>query len=346
MTQKIGLGLLGLLLVFVAYTFVSTGYFRTITPRFAGEVVRRVPIVGAEDITTSTAGGFALVSATERGVYPPAEEEFGGLYRLDLTREDAPLQPLTADFSGSFAPHGISMLPLDSSYRVLAINHTPTDHRIEVFTLRGNRLDHERTLTAASMISPNDVVLVDDNRFYFTNDHAYPSGVGRLLEDYGGLALSNVVYYDGTTYRVVADGIAYANGINIDRARQLLYVASPRRFLVQVYDIEPDGSLTFVEAIPCGTGVDNIELDTAGRLWIGAHPNLLRFAAYAKGKRPTSPSEILRIDYRGRGDYSVESIFTDPGDLLSATTVASPYQNRLLVGSVMDDHLLVLERTE
>jgi arylesterase/paraoxonase len=342
MLKKTLLTLLLALLLFIAYTLVSTGFFRTVTDQFAGEVIDSIALTGAEDITTSEVGGFAIISATDRGIYPPQEEEFGDLYYLDLTADTLAPRNLTADFPGSFAPHGISMYAQDSSYRVLAINHTPAGHSIAAFTLRAGALMLDDQLTDPSMISPNDVVLVDAERFYFTNDHGYTKGIGRFLEEYGNLAVSNVVYFDGDSYREVAGGIAYANGINIDRARQLLYVASPRRFLFKVYRIEPNGDLTFVENIPCGTGVDNIEIAPDGTLWIGAHPNLLGFAAYAQGKRPTAPSEILRIDYRGEGDYTVESVFSDDGDLLSASTVASPYRDRLLVGTVMDEWVLVL----
>ena len=53
-----------------------------------------------------------------------------------------------------------------------------------------------------------------------------------------------------------------------------------RKFLVKVFSRSTDGSLEFIEDIPCGTGVDNIEFDEEGNLWIGSHPSLLTFSAY------------------------------------------------------------------
>lgn len=343
MIKRILLALLLLLIGFVAYTLISTGFFREVDNQFDGEVLAEIPLKGAEDITASATDGFALISATDRGVYPPLQQEEGGLHYLPLGGESFQLQYLTADFPQPFAPHGIAMLKLDSTYQVLVINHTEEQQIIEVFTLAGQQLRHERSLTDPAMVSPNDLVIVNDRQFYFTNDHGYTAGFGKFLEEYGGLAASNVVFFDGENYREVADGIAYANGINIDRERQLLYVASPRKFLVKVYQILEDGSLTFIEDIPCGTGVDNIELDKEGHLWIGGHPNLLRFAAYASGKKETSPSEIIRIDYRGEGDYTVEQVFVDDGKLMSSASVASRYRNLILAGNVKDDHFLILK---
>lgn len=194
------------------------------------------------------------------------------------------------------------------------------------------------------MVSPNDVVLIDENRFYFTNDHYYTKGVGRFIEDYVGLSVSNVVYFDGKNYNEVASGIAYANGINFDAKRNLIFVASPRDFLVKVYSRNIDGSLDFIEDIPCGTGVDNIEFDAEGNLWIGAHPNLLKFTAYAKGKEEFSPSEIIKIQYKGKNDYAVEKIYVNDGTEMSASTVAAPFGNLILTGNVMDDKFLILKR--
>jgi arylesterase/paraoxonase len=192
------------------------------------------------------------------------------------------------------------------------------------------------------MIKPNDLVMTDDDRFYFTNDHGYTKGLGMLLEDYAGLPFSNVIYFDGENYREVASNISYANGINYDAKRNLLFVASPRKFLVKVYKTNSDGSLEFIENIDCKTGVDNIEFDDQGILWVGAHPNLLKFASYAKGKEKYSPSEIIKIDYRGTNNYSVESIYLEDGKTMSASTVAAPFGDLLLTGNVMDDSFLIL----
>lgn len=341
--KKILLVVLVLLIVFIANIFISTGYFRTIENKFDGNIVKKISIPGAEDITVSLKDSFAVISSTKRGVYPPKEAEKGGLYFMDLKSNEYNPMHLTSSLTKPFAPHGISMLKTDSTYKVMAISHILDAHSIEVFRLNNNVLTHEKTLTDEAMVKPNDIVMVDNERFYFTNDHGYTKGLGMLAEDYLGLAISNVIYFDGSTYREVASGISYANGINYDVKRNLLFVASPRKFLVKVYNVLDDGSLGFIEDIDCGTGVDNIEFDSDGNLWIGSHPNLLKFASYAKGKEDYSPSEIIKINYKGKNDYSVETIFLDDGENMSASTVAAPFGDLLLTGNVMDDSFLILK---
>jgi len=332
-----------LVLAFIVNLLITTGYFKSIEPTFNGEIIQKIALPGAEDITISAIDSFAIISSTHRRSVPRTKEESGGLYLIDLKSKLYSPIYLTEDFKKSFAPHGISMIKTDSTYTILAVNHTLNGHTIEVFKLSGQNLTHQKTLEHPSMVSPNDIVILDENRFYFTNDHKYTTGIGRLLEDYGGLSVSNVVYFDGENYTEVADGIAYANGINFDVERKLLFVASPRNFLVKVFAKNENGSLNFIEDIDCKTGVDNIEFDTEGNLWIGSHPNLLHFAAYAKGKKEIAPSEIIKINYKDTGDYIIEQIYMEDGSTMSASTVAATFGDLILTGNVMDDEFLILK---
>jgi arylesterase/paraoxonase len=337
-----GLVLGAIIIIFVANLLISTGFFRTIENTFDGTIVKQIALPGTEDITISHADGFAIISSTDRREFQTSENRRDGLYYLDLKSGTYELTELTRSLDFPFHPHGLSMLKSDNGYRILAINHTPQGHSIEMFALTGKTLTHLETYKDPTFISPNDVVLVDEERFYFTNDHHSTEGFGRLLEDYGGLTRANVVYFDGSDYSVVAKDISYANGINYDDANKLVLVAASRSFSVRVFDQNEDGSLDFREDVPCGTGVDNIEFDEQGRWWIGAHPSLLRFAAYAKKKEETSPSEVIRVDYKGKGDYSVQTVYLDDGKTISASSVAASHGDLIVVGNVMDGEFLIL----
>ena len=338
--------ILFLIVLFVANIFISTGYFKTIENKFEGNIIKKVNLPGAEDIIVIKQDSFAIVSSTKGRALPKINKETGGLYFIDLKKRNFEPILLTDNFQKPFAPHGISIYKKDNIYTIAAINHTDKGEFIEIFTLNNKILSHKKTLKNELIFSPNDIVLLDENRFYFTNDHKYKKGLMRLAEDYLGLAIANVIYYDGSNYIEVADGIAYANGINFNAKRNLLFVASPRDFLVKVYKKNNDNSLSFIEDIDCKTGVDNIAFDHDDNLWIGCHPNLLHFAAYAKGKEKISPSEIIKINYKAKGNYSIEQIYMEDGNQMSASTVAATFKNLILVGNVMDDNFLILERTK
>lgn len=333
-----------LLLLFVANIFISTGFFKTIENKFDGSILKKINIAGAEDITISRKDSFAIISSTARLKLPKSKQEIGGLYLIDLRAEDLKPIHLIKDFKKPFAPHGISMYQKDSITTIAAISHTLEGEFIEFFTLVNQQLKHEKTLKNEKIYSPNDIVLLDENRFYFTNDHKYKEGFGRFSEDYLGFSMSNVIYFDGKNYAEVANGIAYANGINFDTKRNLVFVASPRKFLVKVFKRNNDGTLEFIEDIDCKTGVDNIEFDENDHLWIGSHPNLLHFAAYAKGDETISPSEIIKINYKQKGEYTIEQIYMEDGTEMSASTVAVPFGDLIFTGNVMDDNFLILKR--
>lgn len=342
--KRLFIATLILIALFVSNIFISTGYFRKIENSFNGEILKKIKLHGAEDITVCKEDNFAIISSTKRNIYPNNEQESGGLYLIDLNDNEFKPVHLTKNLKKPFAPHGISIFKKDSIITIAAINHTLEGEFIEYFKLSGKKLTHEKTLKNDKIISPNDIVLLNENCFYFTNDHKYKSGLMRLAEDYLGLSMSNVVYYNGKNYTNVADGIAYANGINFDKDRKLLFVASPRKFLVKVFKVNNDKSLSFIENINCKTGVDNIEFDDNGDLWIGAHPNLLHFASYAKGNETYSPSEIIKIDYKNRGNFTIRKVYESDGSNMSASTVAAPFKNLILTGNVMDNHFLILKK--
>lgn len=279
-----------------------------------------------------------VVSQDDRAARFHNRQRTGGLYKIDLSTDS--YNPTMLKSNVPLYPHGISLLKIDSGkYHLLVVNHFQK-HTIEKFDLIGDSLVHLQTFENPMIISPNDVVLLDSDRFYFTNDHGYTSKLGLLAENYLGLNVSNVVFFDGETFKEVAGGIGYANGINISKDRKQLLVASPRKFVLKFYTIQLDGSLDFEKNLDVGSGIDNIELDEEGNLWMGSHPNLLGFTAYASGRKPMAPSEIIYVSKNGQ----VESLYENDGSTLSATSVVAPYNNLLFVGTVMDDFLLVLNK--
>lgn len=328
----------------LVWLMYSTGFFRTIDKKFDGNILKKVSIDGVEDITINQKEGFAIISSTKRKNLPPVEQENGDLYLIDLKNMESKPILLTQNFDKPFAPHGISIYTKDSITTIAAVNHTTNGEYIELFKLTKSKLTHHKTLHNDLIIAPNDIVLLDEETFYFTNDHIYKNGFMRFIEEFLGLPFSNVIFYDGKKFKEAAKGISYANGINFEKNKNLIFVASPRKFKIKVYEKQPDNSLTFIEDIYCGSGVDNIEFDTNNNLWVGAHPNLLQFMSYANSYHNITPSEIIKIQYFKKGDYKVETIYLEKGEEMSGSTVAAPFENLILMGNVMDKHFVILEK--
>jgi arylesterase/paraoxonase len=331
----------------------DAGVFAEIEPHFDGDCRAVAGAVGAEDIVVDRERRVAYLSSFDRRAAARGEAVEGAIFAFDLTGPNAEPVPLATGFGGELRPHGISLWQEEGEAggRLFVVNHPEGGHTIEIFAVRGDRLEHVETIRDELLVSPNDVAAVGPRQFYVTNDHGNRTPLGRTIEDYGRLRRSNVVHYDGERARVVADGIAYANGVNVSPAGDEVYVAATTGRAILRYDRDPStGELALAERIDVGTGVDNIDVDRHGNLWVAAHPQLLRFVAHAGDAAERSPSQVLWLEALPRqggvgpaGERFLETYLGDGGEL-SGSSVAVAVGSRLLIGSVFEQHFLLCQR--
>ena len=324
--------------------YVSTSPFYPINPHFSDQCETIKGVIGAEDITIDHTNQFAYISADDRRASMANKPVTGGIYGLDLSKPDSLPVLLTAHMSEDFHPHGIYLYQNnESGHSLFVINHRNSgEEQIEVFDIKNvNTLIHRQAISYPELISPNDIIAISATQFYVTNDHGYPSGhFMQTLEDYLGLPLSTVSYFDGEKGQIVASGLKFGNGIAITDDLKTLYVAEILSRRINIYDRDiSDGSLSKRGEIPVDTGADNLEWDDVGNLWVGAHPKPLDFAAHAKDKTKLSPSQILKIDVRGEQPKFSE-VYLSAGEDISASTVGAVSGDILLIGSVFESHIL------
>jgi len=350
----LGLAVLVLLAGFGWNLARDAGIFRTVSVTHPSDcrVVEGAP--GAEDIVFNRQTGYALVSSQHRRAAVGGRPVPGAIYRYRPGEPDS-LVNLTLAATIDFRPHGISLVTNDQGrQRLFVINHPGGNlfdrredwpehrprHTIEVFDLIGERLVHVETLADDSVHSPNDLVAVDFDRFYVTNDHGTESGWKRTVEDWLRWPWANVVYFDGSRYSIAATGLNYANGINLSRDRRRLFVAEVTRNRLREFSRDPStGELSELRSIPVGFGVDNIDVDPAsGDLWLAGHPKLLRFLAHARNADQPSPSKAIQID--PHAGVAGRVVFADDGTLLSGSSVVVPAGDRLLLGAVFSPHFV------
>lgn len=326
----------------------SAGQFKTIVPHFAGTCKQVYGIVGAEDITIHPKTGIAYISVCDRRAVNAGKPGNGAIYAYNLNSDNPVLFNLTPNADKDFQPHGISLyVDGHGTDFLFAINHAGGTHTIEVYELVGVLLYHTRTISDPMLVSPNDLVAVGPDRFYVSNDHHYPSGIARVMEDYLKLRKSNVVYYDGARFSEAADRIGFANGINVSKDGKTLYVCAVTERSLHIYDRDPSsGRLNLRETLALNTGPDNIDIDASGGLWIGAHPKLLDFIAHAADPSKLSPSQILHLTPTPTGGFDVKEVYLNKGEELSAASVAAVRGHRLLIGSVFEPKFLDCQMDE
>ena len=329
---------------FAGHTVWLAGEFKSLDPHFAGTCKPVEGVAGAEDIVIHGETGMAYISSDDRRRIAAGEDVLGAIWGYNLADPDAVPVNLTPDLKFPFHPHGLGLFAQGDDAEIMVVNHRDggvfeaTDDTVEVFAIEGAGLRHLRTIKGDMLLSANDVAPVGKGRFYATIDHGNPTGLLRTIEDYGRLPLSRVVYFDGTLLRQVADGFRYANGINTSRDGDTVFVAATTDLAVFAFGRdEGSGDLWAKGKFETGTGVDNIDVDADGALWIGAHPKMLTFVGHSKDATKLSPSQVLRIDpASGR----VSEIYLNNGEELSGSSVAARFGKRMLIGPVLDPKFL------
>jgi arylesterase/paraoxonase len=340
---------LGFTLALTSYLTIRGGLFRSFTPHFAGQCVPVAGMPGAEDITFHPSLGYAYVSSDDRRASMAKRPVQGAIYRFDP--ESGQQLRLTGTFKAPFHPHGISLFVDPSGKQTLfVINHAKLGAAlIEKFELGADGLLHHlRTFRDPTLVSINDLVAVDADRFYVSNDHHHPFGPRQLLEDvlqslFGqSFSEGTVVYFDGERFREVVQDTAYANGINRSADGKTIYLAQVLAHSLSLYARdEASGELRLRKVLPLGTGPDNIEVDERGELWIGAHPASLKFLAHVLDKSggTPAPSQVLRVKLGADGPR-VEEVYLSQDGPLSAVATAAVHGKRMLLGPVFDAQLL------
>ena len=335
---KITLGIVVIIVFFVGRTLINAGFFTKIEPHFDGTATEIGGFEGAEDITIDKETGLALISSNDFN----DNTLNGAIFLLNLNENVPKPIKLTTNLPfDDFHPHGISLFkPNNGTKKLFVVNHRKAGNFIEIFQFTDSTLVHLESISDPLFISPNDIVGVGERMFYLTNDHDEVMSNWRAKKDLLQIPMGNVCYFDGKKASILADGFLYANGINVSLDGKKLFAAATSGQKIRVFDRDVStGILTESDEIAI-KGADNIELDEVGNLWVGCHPKLLAFLAHSKDHTKLSPSEIIKIDYKSKGNYSLKSIYLNDGKPVSASSVGAVFGDKLLIGTVFENKVL------
>jgi len=350
MKKKIAVFLFLLLVFFIAKTLYQAGTFKTIVSHTRlTDISIYSELAGTEDLAIDPTQGLLFISSTDRWQTSADSNQKDGIYLLDLNlndQMDTMPRYLPNTFQGEFHPHGISFLSKDDGDYLFVVNHNSEGNFVELFRFENDQLTHLKTFSDTQMCCPNDVVAVDVDKFYVSNDHGSPNARAKMFEDYLRLANSYILYFDGEQFSKVYQDLSYANGVEVSAERNLLYVTEVSGRKISVLDRDTASgelSLRFIKNL--GTGPDNITVDANGDLWIGSHPKLLDFVGHSKNTGKPSPSQVLKLtaidnDGRGISDFGIEEVYLNSGEQLSGSSVALHYQGQVFIGVVFENKLL------
>ncbi|MEQ8406143.1 MAG: SMP-30/gluconolactonase/LRE family protein [Oceanicaulis sp.] len=296
---------------------------------------------GTEDVVFDRETGLVFVSAMNRR--SEAMDPRNGIYAFALEDPVSTVRLVSTDTPADFRPHGISLYRDGETARLFVVSHPASGSQILIFDIaEDGTLSHVRTVTAPAAFSPNDVAAAGPERFYASNDSRFGPNVLGYLEGFFGLPLASIAYFDGEAGRIAADGLTYANGVQLSQDGGTLYAANFIGREIFVYDRDPaTGGLTRTARHRVPLGLDNIELGEDGALYIGGNPEVFSFLAHQSDPDARAPSQAVRVDPES-GAW--ETVFYNDGTAIDSISVATPVPGGLILGAVFDSHILICPR--
>jgi arylesterase / paraoxonase len=108
---------------------------------------------------------------------------------------------------------------------------------------------------------------------------------------------------------------------------------------IYIYDRDPATNATKRRDVAfVGTGVDNLDVEDDGRLWIASHPKLLSFAQHASNPAKGAPSQVIVLEpaTAGTGGKIDQVYLKGPDDKFSGASVAVRNGDTMVLGSVFE----------
>ncbi|XP_024432941.2 serum paraoxonase/lactonase 3 [Desmodus rotundus] len=294
---------------------------------------------GSEDIDILPSG-LAFISSGLKypGMPSFAPDEPGQIFMMDLNEQNPRVQALAISDGfdkASFNPHGIStFIDKDHTVYLYVVNHPHMESTVEVFKFEEQQrsLVHLKTIEHELLKSVNDIVVLGPEQFYATRDHYFTNFLS-LLEVIMELHWTYVLFYSPSKVNVVARGFISANGITISPDKKYIYVADVADKNIHVMKIHANWDLTRLKVVQLDTLVDNLTVDPdTGDVLAGCHPNAMKLILY----NPEDPpgSEVLRIQNVLSEKPRISTEYANNGSVLQASTVASVYKRKLLIGTI------------
>ncbi len=338
-------GLAAVALLLVLEFLRHGGQFRTPATRFAGRCETLPLAASAEDIRIDAERGIAYLSYLDRRAQVDGEAAAGTVLLLDLNLPDPQPRAALLEEPPAFRPHGMSLLvPPDGRRRLFVISH-PEDapHEVLIFeeTVTGSFALVE-AIRDPLLVDPNAVLAVGPRQFYVANDTGARNGFERGQELLLRRGLATVAYYDGTQMRAEVTGLKTPSGIAANNELTRVYVSetSGNRIAIFKRDVV-SGRLEATGHIEVGSAPDNLHIDSDDRLWIAAHAKLLALVRHFGDATRAAPTQVL-VWAPGEGEDvpKPDTVYMNPGEELSAGSVAAPWRDLLLIGSITERKLL------
>jgi hypothetical protein len=285
------------------------------------------------------AGGSLFLSVgSARGPGPQ-----DGIYAMPLAG-GSPVR--LAGAPKDFHPRGIGLFrtPGAGTLLLFAVNHrTSGRFSIDSFEVKepGAKpaLVAQGTIEGGLMINPQDVAVAGPDMFYVANGTAGKNPLIHGLQTYGIIPGGNVLYFNGTMFRQVADGL-YGTRSLLLTGDHLIVGGLLSRSLTTFTREHFTGQLTEDDTLNLSTGPEKLSLDAQGQVLVASHANLLEWRAATADPGKRAASQILRVNLTNGVPQIAGQIYGNDGSQLAGASVAVAAAGRLVIGSSLDGRLM------
>uniref|UniRef100_A0A915JR34 Arylesterase n=1 Tax=Romanomermis culicivorax TaxID=13658 RepID=A0A915JR34_ROMCU len=192
---------------------------------------------------------------------------------------------------------------------------------------------------------PNNLAILDKEEFFVSNDAYFKNSFLKNLEFLLPIfKFGSIVYYNKGKARNADSFLFMPNGLSVDKQKRHLFVGSIITKQLWIYNIDNDRNIVRTKSIDVGAMIDNVFFDdNKNTVWLGCHPVSHLLAAHlGHPKTVSAPSLILAVEFTDKqmNNYTIKDYYADDGKELWASTVAVPYQNQLLIGTITDRLML------
>ncbi|MDQ8036851.1 MAG: hypothetical protein REI12_05480 [Pedobacter sp.] len=259
----------------------------------------------------------------------------GQLHTLPRRGEPAGLQ---------FRPHHLDMQQKNGETLLWIVNHdedspNSPQHSLLVYALqsdalKGDILVFRRRIRDALLSSPNHVSVAPDGDVYVSNDRRNGNS---WLELALRQSKANVVHWrEGEPWEVVADELAFPNGVKAESTRVLVALSFGNALLV--YPRHADGKLGTPRKAFSLPALDGITPGPESGIYLlASHGPLLDFLRHKHDSRHPA-SGIIQALNPDTGSQQI--VFNDDGQRISALTSAVMSGSSLYIGQAFDNFIL------
>lgn len=330
-------------MLFTFYTLFrlyGLGAWQTVSDQPLAALSYLEGIPGPEDLQIDRAGKYLYIASEDRWAQEMGKAERGAIYKLNIQEDKAKPQLISPAQPEDFHPHGLHLYSDPAGKQTLfVVNHRESGKQsIEIFDLNDRgQLSYRESIFHPNLVWPNDVLGLSHSTFYVTNVSGYGPNFGRKMDAFLNLRGGSISYFDGEDMQKVASQLAFPNGLALSKDGQTLYVSETIAGNISQYQRQSNNNqLTFLRSDFVQRGVDNLDVDLQGDVWVAAQPNLLALAQHIKNPKALSPSQLYVVNPKnGRARL----VYSNQGAALSGISVGVYYNQQIWMGVFCDSKI-------